>query len=363
LVISLRTRQFLFALFFLVLGWFAYQQWQQPVVYHSQSYVFGTMVELKIVGVDKNHARQLSDQILLRFQDLQERLHPWKPISKNQFSELQLLNQAVAKGESISVAPDIAEMLQEIKSFSIQSDGLFNPAIGHLIQAWGFQRDEFSPVEINQEKIAALVNQHPSMADIEVSGTTVSSKNLAVNLDFGGYAKGYALDLAYQILKKNHVENALINIGGNVMALGKNGEKPWRVGIQHPRKPEPIATLELPDGWAIGTSGDYQRYFELNGKRFCHLIDPRTGYPVQHTQAVTVLIPPQSSKKPQAGTLSDMASKPIFIESALKKAMMVNKLSIDNVMVIDANGQIFITPAFQKKLQWVASHVPAKILQ
>ena len=84
----------------------------------------------------------------------------------------------------------------------------------------------------------------------------------------------------------------LINIGGNIIALGQHGNKPWRVGIQHPRLPTAIATLDLPDGWAIGTSGDYQRYFMLNGNRYCHIIDPRTGYPSQHTQEVTVLVPP-----------------------------------------------------------------------
>ena len=98
-----------------------------------------------------------------------------------------------------------------------------------------------------------------------------------VKLDLGGYAKGYALDRAAEILKSQGIHNALINIGGNVLALGTHGTRPWRVGIQHPRKPGPLATLELRDGEAIGTSGDYQRYFELDGKRYCHLIDPRTG--------------------------------------------------------------------------------------
>jgi thiamine biosynthesis lipoprotein len=76
------------------------------------------------------------------------------------------------------------------------------------------------------------------------------------------------------------VHDALINIGGNVMALGsKNGQR-WRVGIQHPRQPGPLATVELDDSEAIGTSGDYQRYFEVDGKRYSHLLDPRSGRPV-----------------------------------------------------------------------------------
>lgn len=355
--------KYLALIILIITAWLGYQAWQQPMVYHTQSYVFGTMVDIKVVGTEKNRARELSDQVLKKFQSLQERLHPWKPVSKENSSELQQLNQSVARGETIAVAPDLANMLQEITVFSQKSEGLFNPAIGHLIQFWGFQRDEFLPVQIDQAKIATLVSRRPQMTDIYISSTQISTENPAVNLDLGGYAKGYALDFAYQFLKSHQVNNALVNIGGNIIALGKNGDRPWRVGIQHPRQPSAIATIDLLDGWAIGTSGDYQRYFELNGQRYCHLIDPRTGFPVQHTQAVTVLVPPQSANNPQAGALSDMASKPIFIESAEKKAAMVKKLGVENVIVIDGTGKVFVTPAIQTKIHWVASDVTATKLQ
>jgi thiamine biosynthesis lipoprotein len=95
---------------------------------------------------------------------------------------------------------------------------------------------------------------------VQLDGLQVSSRNAELALDFGGYLKGVALDRAAEILHEQGVSNALINIGGNVMALGtKNGER-WRVGIQHPRQPGPLATVELDDGEAIGTSGDYQRF-------------------------------------------------------------------------------------------------------
>ena len=168
------------------------------------------------------------------------------------------------------------------------------PVLAGLIETWGFHHDEFKPIKIDENKIKNLVQSNPQMTDIVIENSKVFSKNPAVQLDFGGYAKGYALDMALKYLRKQGVKNALVNIGGNIIALGKHGEKPWRVGIQHPRKPNAIATLDLESGWAIGTSGDYQRYFELDGKRYCHIIDPATGYPVQDMQAVTVLIPPQS---------------------------------------------------------------------
>jgi len=342
---------------------FAYQKWNEPTLYHVQSYVFGTMVDITIAGEEKERARALANHVLQDFQLLHQRLHAWKPVSAHQPSELQLMNQAFSEKKPLKIAPDIVHMLQEITALSIKSDGLFNPAIGLLIQAWGFQRDEFSAPTINEENIKTLVKKNPQMRDIFIKNQQVESENSAVNLDLGGYAKGYALDVAAQYLKKNNVKHALINIGGNIIALGQHGEKPWRVGIQHPRKPEAIATLDLPDGWAIGTSGDYQRYFELKGKRYCHLIDPRTGFPVQHTQSVTVLIPPQAIGKTQAGVLSDVTSKPIFLEAFEKKSAIAKKMDVGHVLVVDEKGQAFVSEAMQKKLNWSAADVQFKRLQ
>lgn len=323
-------------------------------LYHSQSYVFGTLVDISIYGETDERARLLANHVLQDFQNLHNRLHAWKPISENNPSELGQLNAAFEHGNKpVAVSPDLALLLADATKLSVKSHGLFNPAIGHLIGAWGFQRDEFSAVTVNDEKIKALVKAKPSMTDIVVNNNTAYSKNPMVKLDLGGYAKGYALDIAAAYLRKQHVKNALINIGGNIIAIGQHGENPWRVGIQHPRMPVAIATLDLADGWAIGTSGDYQRYFMLDGKRYCHIIDPRTGYPVQHTQAVTVLVSPQLN----SGVLSDVASKPVFIETPENRAKAAQVFAIDNFMVIDDKSAIFVSKNMAKKLHWVDTNV------
>ena len=191
------------------------------------------------------------------------------------------------------------------------------------------------------------------MADLVIDGNRVSSRNPAVQLDLGGYAKGYALDRAATILRANGVANALINIGGNVMALGtKNGEA-WRVGIQHPRQPGALATLALHDGEAIGTSGDYQRYFELNGLRYCHLLDPRSGAPAAHTQALTVLITP----RPAAGTLSDMASKPLFIAGP-EWPELARRLGVNHALRIDSAGRLQASEALFQRLAFPGKPAP-----
>ncbi|PKO92634.1 MAG: thiamine biosynthesis protein ApbE [Betaproteobacteria bacterium HGW-Betaproteobacteria-1] len=316
-------------------------------LYQSQSYVFGTLVDISIYGEEASRAADLAAVIQQDFQRLHHKLHAW-----NEDSDLSRLNRAFAAGERVAIDPELAQLIRHAQQFSAQSDGLFNPAIGLLIGHWGFQRDMFKPVDIDRAAIEELVVANPQMGDIvlleSAAGIEAEIRNPAVKLDFGGYAKGYALDRAAAYLKAQGANNALINIGGNVIALGRRGERNWHVGIQHPRKPGAIASLDLEDGWAIGTSGDYQRYFELDGKRYCHVLDPRNGFPAQHTQSITVLLPPGEL----SGTLSDVASKPIFISNDGQRSDMAKKLGVENFMVIDDAGNIAASPAMQQRLKW-----------
>ena len=312
-------------------------------LYNTQSYVFGTLVDISIYGETDANAQDISNQIIREFQDLHNRLHAWRP------SELSSINHAFSRGDTpVSIKPDLAAMIQDATRLSVQSNAAFNPAIGGLIEEWGFHHDEFVPKKVDENKLASLVKANPQMSDIVLENDTVYSKNSAVQLDLGGYAKGYALDIAVIELRKVGVKNALVNIGGNIIALGKHGDKPWRVGIQHPRKPNAIAALDLESGWAIGTSGDYQRYFMIKDKRYCHIIDPATGYPVTGVQAVTVLIPPQAN----AGTLSDVASKPIFIAKPNLRAETAKDMGVDNFMVIESDDKIITSSAMAKRITW-----------
>ncbi|MCX7627855.1 MAG: FAD:protein FMN transferase [Methylophilaceae bacterium] len=317
-------------------------------LHQSQAYVFGTLVDVSIYGEPEHRARALENRILQEFQRLHDSLHAWKA-----GSELDRVNTAFAAGKSVDLSPELAAILTDATALSERSGGLFNPAIGHLIALWGFQRDEFVPVRPDPAMVQRWVSANPRMADIVITGRRAFSRNPAVRIDLGGYAKGYALDRAAHMLRREKVHGALINIGGNIIAVGRHGDRSWRVGIQHPRRPGPLATLELPDGWAIGTSGDYQRFFELDGQRYCHLIDPRSGRPATGVQAVTVLIPPG----PQAGTLSDVASKPPFIAGVAGWRAAAAAMGVRHAMLVDAAGRIHLTPALRPLLHFVSQDV------
>ncbi|MEO6422584.1 MAG: FAD:protein FMN transferase [Candidatus Nitrotoga sp.] len=321
-------------------------------LYQEQGYVFGTLVEVSVYGEDEALAKQSVSSVMLELRRLHDLLHAWQP------SALSELNAALAKGKSSEVGSELISMLKDAAQLSAQSGGLFNPAIGSMVKLWGFHSSEFKPMLPDDNQLAALVAEHPQMSDIDFSisppdidgqGGRIGSRNVAVQLDLGGYAKGYALDRAAILLKQQGIRNALINIGGNVLAIGKHGSRSWRVGIQHPRHPGPIATLELHDGEAIGTSGDYQRYFLVGNKRYCHLIDPRNGKPVQGVQAVTVL-----THGARAGVLSDVASKPLFISGIQGWRSAAKKMNLTEAMLIDHSGMVHLTAELQKRLEFTA---------
>lgn len=321
-------------------------------IQEQQAFVFGTRVEVLVVSEQPDAARHAIAAVLQEFDRLHRAYHAWQP------SELSALNQALAEGRPSDITPELADFIREAQALSAQGDHLFDPGIGELIRLWGFQADEFQARLPDPAALAAWRKAAPSVTDLKLDGTRASSRNRHLALDFGGYLKGVALDRAAAILRAQGIQNALINIGGNVMALGTKEGRKWRVGIQHPRQPGPMATVQLEDGEAIGTSGDYQRFFELDGRRYSHLIDPRTATPVDHTQAVTVLIP----AGPKAGTLSDATSKPIFVAGPQAWRDMARRMEIGLVLRVDRQGEIQVTQALKQRLELIGEPPPITVL-
>lgn len=320
----------------------------RPSVHMQESFVFGTRVEVLVADADAARAKSAAASVLREFDRLHRTYHAWKP------SELTNLNNAIAAGKDHVVTPELAAFISDAQAVTRASDRLFDPGIGGLVRLWGFQSDEFRPVLPDPAILSDWKSVPPSILDLRLDGPRVSSARREVALDFGGYLKGVALDRAAETLRESGIANALINIGGNVMALGTKYGEPWRVGIQHPRQPGTMATLRLMDGEALGTSGDYQRFFELDGQRYCHLLDPRTAMPVTHTQAVTVLIAPQR----QAGMLSDAASKPLFIAGRDDWRRLAQNLGVTDVLRVDADGRLQATRSLAGRLKFEAG-VPA----
>jgi len=323
----------------LVLVWTGSQA-ASDVIYRIPGFVFGTKVEVAIYGESEARAQLLGARVLNEFDRLHHKFHAWQP------SALTSLNESIARGETYQADAEMVSLLKSATQLAEQSDNLFNPAIGHLIRLWGFQSSDLTVHSPSPTEIKRWVDANPRLSDLRYDGTKISSRNKAVMLDLGGYAKGYALDRAALILREAQVKAALINVGGNMLAIGQPGNRHWKVGIRDPRSEGSLAELELHDNEAIGTSGDYQRYFMKDGKRHPHIIDARTGQTIDLVASVTII----TSGGLDAGLRSDGNSKPLFITSPLHWRAMAQQLGLKEVMLIDADRNVEMTPAMAQRI-------------
>ncbi len=163
------------------------------------------------------------------------------------------------------------------------SKGTFDPTVGRLKLLWGFNDKPHLPSPEDIEKALVFVG----LKKLKVEEGKIVSRGVV--LDFSGFAKGYAVDRGAEVLLKRGIRSALIDAGGDIRAVGtKPGGEPWRIGIKNPRGPGVVKVLELKNS-AVATSGDYENFFEKDGVRYHHLLDPRTGYPARGFESVTVI--------------------------------------------------------------------------
>ncbi len=311
----------------------------RPGLYEAQVYVFGTLANISVWGVPQQQAQAAIDAVAADFQREHHEWHAWEP------GPLVTLNAAIAAGRPAKVPPSIAPLIEQSRRISDLSDGLFNPAIGRLLRLWGFQSSERpNGPPPSRTEVAALVAQHPGMDDLELRGDTLYSHNPAVQLDFGGIAKGYAVQLALAHMQALGIHNAIINAGGGLGVIGSHGDRPWRVGIRHPQGQGVLASLAVFDGENVHTSGNYERFREYEGVHYAHILDPRTGWPVDSVTSCTVV-----SKD---GTLADAAATALVVAGPKNWYALAKKMGIKYVMLVDEAGTVHMNPAMARRIEF-----------
>jgi thiamine biosynthesis lipoprotein len=308
-------------------------------LYQAQFFVFGTTLDVSIQGVDPSVANRAFGQLQRDFQAMHRDWHAWEP------GRLTQINEAFAAGRTAVADADIVEMVRRSQEIETASGGRFNPAIGALIGLWGFHTSDY-PIEgppPSSEAIEALVDKHPSTLDIHIDGLDLSSSNPAVQLDFGGIAKGYAIDRACARLESMGIRNMVVNAGGDLRAIGDHGDRPWRIGIREPGGGGVIGTLEAGRDEAIFTSGNYERYREDATKRYPHILDPRTGWPVSGLSSVTVIA--------REGMLADAAATALVVAGRDDWAGVARALGLDEVLLVDEGGTAYMTPAMSERVE------------
>ena len=196
------------------------------------------------------------------------------------------INQAAGQ-HPLELDPETLSLIDFADRMHEQSEGLFDITSGVYRQIWDFQKAQ-CPTPEQIDAIRPLVGWQ----QVQREGQQLFLPRVGMQIDLGGLGKEYAADRAALVLRQNGVQHALVNLGGDIASVGtKPDGQPWTAGIRHPRDAQHImASLPL-FGQALATSGDYERYFELAGQRYCHIIDPQTGWPVQHFWSVSVVAP------------------------------------------------------------------------
>lgn len=299
---------------------------------------FGTYIDVILSGVTPAQAAAAREHLERDFAAMQQAWHAWEP------GPVGRINQLIrASSLPFAASPSVLPLLRRAQQLAAQSDYLFDPGIGQLIALWGFQGNARSqPPPADQ--IQAWLDSRPGIRDITLDGFYLSSGNPRVQLDFGAIGKGYGIGQAMQRLRSLGIQHAIVNAGGDLQAAGTNQGQPWRVAIRDPQgAPDSVlGTLSVSGDAAVFTSGDYERYFTWQGKRYHHILDPRTGYPAIGLSSVTVLH--------KDATLADAAVTALLIAGPDEWRRIAQQMGVEAVLVADTQGRIQFTPAMQQYL-------------
>lgn len=322
-------------------------QTERSVDYHL--FAFGTLVQLTFFGVSEQRADEAAQRVDAMYQRQHRDWHAWKQ------GQLMDLNDAIAEGGTITTDQAIIELIQLGRHYEDISRGLFNPAIGNLLKIWGFQQDDRPPgPPPSAQAVARWVDSSPSMRDVQIDGLQASSSNPAVRLDFGGFAKGFSVEKAVQLLVKLGIRDFIVNAGGDLCARGRHGRRPWRIGIRHPVEQGVLGSIKLDGPVCVFTSGGYERFFEYQGKRYHHILDPHTGYPAAHTRSVTVVA--------KDATLADAAATALFVAGPENWREIAMAMGVDSVLLLDEQNTAYLTPALAEQLHFEESPGAVRIV-
>ena len=311
---------------------------EEPRQHKAEFFIFGTMMGVTLWGADDEQASQVFSTLQEAFQTMHRDWHAWEP------GMLTGVNDSFARGEPAQANAEIAQMVRRSQELEAATGGRFNAAIGGLVRLWGFHTSTYPIIGPPPEpdRIADLLARRPSSSDIRIEGLTLYSANPAVQLDFGGIAKGYAIDIACRLIREAGVENAIVNAGGDLRAFGSHGERPWRIAVRAPGGGI-VGSLEAGADEAIFTSGNYERFRQENEKRWPHILDPRTGWPVEDLASATVIT--------DEGTLADAAATALIVAGLDEWRDVARALGLDQVMMIDEAGKVYQTAAMAQRIE------------
>ena len=293
---------------------------------------FGTIIEITLITRELGLAERLLTEIEHRLRLQRRQWHAWEE------SDLTRFNNALQQHARAEVPTSLATMLQLSREYHDASKGLFNPALGKLIAAYGFHGGN-----VDMTTVAEIRRDLPGMQDLEIDGNTAVSTNPNLQIDLGGIAKGYAVDLISRHLDSNGIDDYIINAGGDMAISGARFGRPWRIGIQNPFAPGVIASLEIEGRHSLFTSGNYERRYWQGNNLAHHIIDPRTGKPSVGQSSATVMV--------YDPVRADVAATALMIDGFRGHRSLALALEVDDFLVISDKREILMSQSLAEKIE------------
>ncbi len=285
--------------------------------------LMGTRVSVELWADDEQRGRELVAEIMGEYRRVDDAMSTYKTTS-----EISRVNARAAEAPMV-IGEELFGLVERSLELSKASGGAFDityDSVGYLYDFRARRRPTDSQIA---ERLNAVDYRH---VVLDRERHTIFFKTQGVRINLGGIAKGYVVERGAAMLRGRGVEHALLNAGGDTRVIGDRRGQPWIVGIRHPRAADEVVTrLPLVDE-AISTSGDYERYFEENGRRYHHIINPATGRPTEGVLTVTVIGPD--------GTLTDGLDTAIFVLGPAKGLELIEAYPDYETIIVDAAGTV-----------------------
>jgi len=305
------------------------------IIYLSNSLVFadwidhsfpvmGTEVTVRFYLADANKAEKAKQAVVDEMHRIDETMSPYKEDSlltkiNNQASQIP-----------IKISSELFNLIQQANAISDTTKGSFDITFSSVGYLYDYRLKQKPTVQQLKEKLP-LINYKSIV--LNTKNQTIFYSQKGVKIDLGGIAKGLAVDNCIKILKTFGVKEASVTAGGDTYVLGDNEGKMWRIGIKHPRAESKLVSILPLADTAVSTSGDYERFFIENGKRYHHIINPTTGKSVTAIQSVTILA--------NNSTYADALSTSVFVLGVEKGLALVESLNNISVIIVDGQGKMF----------------------
>jgi FAD:protein FMN transferase len=307
----------------------------------------GSELRLTAWTADEGGAVAVFDAVFAEFDRLEDLMSVWR-----EGSDIQRLN-AAAGDHPVPVSPDVREVLGIAHQVSEWTDGKFDVTFAALSGLWKFDyqdKDDTIPDRGEVLKRLPLINYRDLFVDDRAGTAFLKRKGMRVNL--GGIGKGYATDRAAAILRARGLRDFMIQAGGDLYAAGRRGDRPWRVGIRDPRGPadRSFAALDLSDS-TFSTSGDYERFFMKDGRRYHHILDLSVGEPARGCRSVTLVT--------GRAVIADALAKGVFVLGPEAGMALIERLPDVEGVIVGASNEVLVSSGLRNRLVRLAAPTDA----